>query len=667
MPLLNPHPALPRRDVDRQVDAELVNLLFRHSRGLHASTALGSVLIAALFWQHVDHLVLVLWALYMLITGLTRSLVAHRFQREDIPAADAGAWLARFRSGNLLTGLGWSAAGILLFLPENQVAQLILTVIIFAAIAASLPSLSAHRSMFVEFALLAVTPLLLRHVWAGSANNLIAAALLLFLFPMLAAFALRSFRQMSDELRARFAYADLVHELSGEVAVRRHAENRLLELASYDQLTGLPNRSLLRDRLEMSVTRAKRHNRKVAVLFADLDRFKHVNDSLGHHAGDEVLRATAERLQAGVRRENTVARLSGDEFIITVEDFESVDELRSLARRLLMAISEPVALPDGSDVSLTASIGAALFPDHGRDVDTLLQNADIAMYRAKLAGRNGFVLFSPEMQAEALTRLSREKALRRALDNEEFWLSYQPQVDTRSRQVIGVEALLRWESREYGLVPPDEFIPLAEDTGLIRPLGAWAMQLAFEQAKRFEESFGAGFHVGVNLSARQFDEERLLEIITQNLERSGVNPATIMFEITESVAMTNAHSNLALLRRLRAMGFGLALDDFGTGHSSLAYLKRFPISCVKLDKSFIDNVAVNREDGAIARATIELARALELDVIAEGVETREQAEWLQEHDCFLMQGFLFSPPLRAHECPEQIGMGGAQNRPSANG
>ncbi len=647
---------LPPRDVDHQVEGELTNLLFRNSRGLPVSTIVGAALITALFWTGVSHTVLVLWAAYMVGTGLIRVFVAASFNRRKIPLEEAVLWLQRFQAGNLLGGLGWGAAGILLFLPGSGTAQLTLTVIIVAVIALSLPSLSASRRMFVEFALLAIAPLLVRHLLEATQANLVAAALLIFLFPLMTAFALRGYRQMVDELQARFAYADLARELSGEIAVRRQAEHRLLDLANFDQLTGLPNRALLRDRLEQSLAKARRRNARIAVLFADIDRFKGINDSLGHHAGDDVLRTIAARLQNCLREENTVARMSGDEFIIVLEDFEDLDAVRSVARRILMEASEPIAMDDGSDIKLTASIGIALYPEHGRETETLLQNADIAMYRAKTGGRNAFQVFSADMHAEALTRLSRENALRRALENEEFFLAFQPQVDTFSGGYIGVEALIRWESPEYGLIAPGEFIPLAEETGLIKPLGDWALRAACEHAGRFREEFGREFHLSVNLSARQLDPDRLVQTISRVLEETGVEPATLMFEITESIALTNAHANLTLLRSLRAMGCSLALDDFGTGNSSLTYLKRFPINCVKLDKTFIDNVTINREDAAIARATIQLANALELMVIAEGVESREQAEWLQAENCFLMQGYLFSPPLRAHECIARLSL-----------
>ncbi|HEX6930429.1 MAG TPA: EAL domain-containing protein [Gammaproteobacteria bacterium] len=647
---------LPQRDVDRQIEGEMANLLFRNSQGLHVSTIIATVLITAVFWVNVSRIVLLLWAAYMILTSAARAWVAAQFKRREIPLENSGLWLQRFQSGNLLSGLGWGAAGILLFLPGNSASQMILTVIVVTAIAVSLPSLSASRRLFVQFALLAITPLLVRHLLEGMQANLVAAGLLIFLFPLMTTFALRGFRQRVDELQARFAYADLARELSGEIAVRRQAEHRLLDLANYDQLTGLPNRALLRDRLEHSIAKARRRNGRIAVLFADIDRFKSINDSLGHHAGDEVLRTVAARVKKCIREENTVARMSGDEFIIVMEEFEDIDDVRSLARRVLMETSEPVAMEDGSDIKLTTSIGIALYPDHGREVEPLLQSADIAMYRAKTGGRNTFQLFSPDMHAEALTRLSRENALRRALENEEFFLAYQPQVDTFSGGYIGVEALIRWESPEYGLVAPGEFIPLAEDTGLIKPLGDWALRAACEQAAKFRQEFGREFHVSINLSARQLDPERTVQTIARVLEDTGVEPATLMFEITESVALTNAHANLTLLRKLRAMGCRLALDDFGTGNSSLTYLKRFPINCVKLDKSFIDNVSINREDAAIARATIQLANALELMVIAEGVESREQAEWLQAENCFLMQGYLFSPPLRAHECIARLSL-----------
>ncbi|MDX1443115.1 MAG: EAL domain-containing protein [Gammaproteobacteria bacterium] len=648
--------ALPRRDVDQQVEGELTNLLFRNTRGLHVTTMIGALLIAILFGNEVPGAVLVLWTLFMLGTELVRAIIARRFNRTEIPLEEAPEWRRRFATGNLLAAIGWGSAGVLLFVPGNETAQVILVIIILSAVAVSIPALAADRKLFVTFSLLAVTPLLVRLLLQESPSSLVAAAMLIFLFPLLTAFALRISRQTIDELNMHFAYADLARELSGEVAVRRQAEGRLMDLANFDQLTGLPNRTLLRDRLDQALRKARRRDGRVAVLFLDLDRFKHINDSMGHHAGDDVLRTVSKRLQDCVRAENTVARLSGDEFIIIIEDFDSLDAVRAVTRRILMEVSEPIPLTDGNEVKLGASIGIALFPDHGKTVEALLQNADIAMYRAKTNGRNTFQVFAPDMHAEALTRMSRENALRRALENEEFYLAYQPQLDTFSNGYVGVEALLRWESPEYGSISPAEFIPLAEECGLITPIGDWVFRNACEQAVRFQEDFGSGFHMAVNLSAHQLDPDRLIGKVERMLEDTGADPRTIVIEITESIAMSNAHSNLTLLRKLRSMGFQLALDDFGTGNSSLTYLKRFPINTVKLDKSFIDKVTMNREDAAICKATIDLTNALELQVIAEGVESRDQADWLQKQNCFLMQGYLFSPPLRAHECSARISL-----------
>lgn len=649
--------AVPRRDVDLQVEAELTNLLFRNTRGLHITTMVAAVLVAMLFGGDIHAAVLSMWTVFMLGSELVRAVMARRFHQAEIRIDDAPDWHRRFATGNLMTAIGWGSAGVLLFVPGSETMQVLLAIILLSAVAVSVPALASDRRLFVIFSIITIVPLLIRLTFQDSASSMVVATMLVFLYPLLTAFAMRISRQTVAELNMHFAYADLARELSGEIAVRRQAESRLLDLANFDQLSGLPNRTLLQDRLEQLIKKAKRREGRVAVLFLDLDRFKSVNDSLGHHAGDDVLRTIATRLQDCVRSENTVARLSGDEFIILLDDVESLEAVRAVSRRILMQVSEPIRMDDGTDITLGASIGIAFFPDHGRDVNALLQNADIAMYRAKTNGRNMFQIFAPDMHAEALTRLSRESALRRAMENEEFFLTFQPQIDTRSGQFLGVEALVRWESPEYGTVAPDEFITLAEEANLIVPLGDWVIRRAFEQSVRFSRDFGSEFHMGINLSVKQFDSDhKLIGKIDRLLEETGADPGAIVFEITESIALSNAHANLTLLRKLRSMGFKLALDDFGTGNSSLTYLKRFPINIVKLDKSFIDSVTMNREDAAICQATIELANALELQVIAEGVESREQAEWLQHRECHVMQGYLYSPPLRAHECAARLAL-----------
>ncbi|MDX1455348.1 MAG: EAL domain-containing protein [Gammaproteobacteria bacterium] len=645
---------VPKRDVDPQVEGELTNLLYRNSRGLHLTGAGAAGLATLLFWQSTHPVSISLWLGCMLAIAAGRAWLARRFAQEELSLAETSRWSQAFQYGNVAAAVGWAFGGLLMYPPGSPSGQMLLTVVMVGVIAIFTPMLVANRKYAVTFALIVMAPLIMRHLGNGSLQSLVAVAILILLFPLLIALTIRSFNQIVEDLQARFAYADLAKELSGEIAVRRQAEHRLLDMANFDQLTNLPNRSLLKDRMDRALAKSQRHKSLVAVLFVDLDRFKHINDSLGHHVGDEVLREIAERLQKTVRQENTVARLSGDEFIIVVEEMNTLDEIRTVARRLLMEVSEPIILEDSTELKLTASIGIAVAPDHGKENDLLLQNADIAMYRAKTQGRNGFQIFTPDMHAEALTRLSRENALRRALENEEFFLAFQLEMHGATQAYVGAEALLRWESPEYGMISPAEFIPLAEETGLIRPLGDWALRAALQQARRFTERFGKDFYTGINLSPRQLEAEDAVEHIEAMIKDVGVDPSAVMFEITETVALSNAHSNLTKLRKLRALGCQLALDDFGTGNSSLTYLKRFPITAVKLDKSFIDNVTMNREDAAIARATIELAQELDLKVIAEGVESREQADWLKDRQCFIMQGYLFSPPLQASQCMDRV-------------
>ncbi|MCG8432913.1 MAG: EAL domain-containing protein [Gammaproteobacteria bacterium] len=645
------NPFIPHRDVDLQVHAELTNLLYRNTRGAHVVLIAVAALIGLLFWGLVNAATVTFWISYMIALELGRAYLAAKYRRREIPLTQSRIWAQYFQLGNVMAGIGWGAGGILLFVSHSEIHQVILAVMLVGISAVAVPALATNAAVYVAFVLLTTGPLIVQLILHGTKLTMIAATLIIFVLPLLIAFAIRIHRQLVESLKLRFAYADLARELQGEIAVRRQAENRLLELANYDQLTGLPNRTLLTDRLEQALAKARRRESVVAVLFADIDRFKAINDSLGHHVGDDVLRNVGERLKAVVREENTVARLSGDEFIVLLEDTPGNQTVATVARRLLAEIGEPIELEDGTELKFTCSVGISLFPNDGTDVEALLRNADIAMYRAKKQGRNNFQFFTSDMHAEAIKRLSRENAMRKAMEREEFYLVFQPQINVLNREIIGVEALIRWNSPDFGAVSPTEFIPLAEETGLINPIGEWVLNEACKQAKIFIDELGdTDFHIAVNLSAKQLAKHGLLKQVERVLQNTGIPPHILMLEITESVALSNAHSNLALLRKFRAMGIRLALDDFGTGNSSLTYLKRFPINVVKLDKTFIENVTANREDAAIARATIDLANSLELQVVAEGVETESQVQWLKSEQCFLMQGFLFSPPIPAEEC-----------------
>ena len=429
-----------------------------------------------------------------------------------------------------------------------------------------------------------------------------------------------------------------------DITERKRAEEQVKHLAFHDALTGLPNRLLLNDRLTIALAQAHRGQQKLATFYLDLDRFKVINDSLGHTVGDALLRRVAERLRSCLREGDTVARLGGDEFVILVSRIADEKAAETVARKVLAAIRLPFAV-EGRDFFLTTSIGISLHPNDGTDAETLLQHADTAMYRAKEQGRDNFQLYAPEMNARATERLSLENRLRQALGNAELLLHYQPIVDLKSGRVRGAEALLRWHHPERGLLLPAEFIRLAELSGLIAPIGRWVLQKACEQVRLWQSQGYPELTVSVNLSPRQFQQPDLVAQVASALESSGIEPRFLDLEITESSAMENAELTIGTLWHLRRLGVGISMDDFGTGYSSLNYLKRFPIDRVKLDQSFVRDVVTNSEDAAIVRAVIAMAHTLRLVVVAEGVETAEQLAFLQKHRCDEMQGFLYSRPL----------------------
>ncbi len=441
-----------------------------------------------------------------------------------------------------------------------------------------------------------------------------------------------------------------------DVTTRKKAEQRISMLAKYDSLTELPNRRFFKESLTLSIELANTQNTKLAILFIDLDNFKQVNDTLGHSSGDQLLRSVSRRLQASIRRnrqqtdsksdgsKQAIARLGGDEFVVLLTDVKNNEDAKLISNRIIENLSRPVIL-DTTEVRVTASIGIALFPDHGKDPETMIRNADMAMYHAKSQGRNNCQFYSKDLNVRAMERLSLEGALRKAIENQEFTLHYQPLTELSSGQIIAVEALLRWHSPALGNITPARFIPVAEETGLINDLGSWVFREVCSQIKYWDQNGFDVQKVTVNLSGVQFKKINLVTHLTHILEMESIEASRIQLELTESVIMSSASESIKLLHRLKDVGFSLAVDDFGTGYSSLGYLKRFPIDVLKVDRSFVKDIPDDPNDVAIVEAVIAMSRKLGLKVVAEGVETEEQMTFLEKLGCDYVQGFLISRPV----------------------
>jgi diguanylate cyclase (GGDEF)-like protein/PAS domain S-box-containing protein len=447
-----------------------------------------------------------------------------------------------------------------------------------------------------------------------------------------------------------------LHDISAveDVTERKRVEERIQYLATHDEMTGLPNRMMFAQLLSHAVQRAHRkRGSKLAVLFADLDRFKLVNDSLGHDAGDELLKQVAGRFRAALRESDVLARLGGDEFVVLLEDLREAQEAASVARKLLSAAIQPIEIM-GQECRVTASIGIASFPADATDAPSLMKNADAAMYHAKEEGKNNYQCHSRATNSLSIERLALETNLRRALERNEFRLQYQAQVAAKTGEITGAEALLRWWSHELGAVPPARFIPLAEDMGVIIPIGRWVLNTACAQNVAWQRAGLPTIRMAVNISPRQFKDHNLIRDIADALEQSGMAPELLELEITEGVIMHDVNQAVRQLHAIKEMGVRLAIDDFGTGYSSLAQLKRLPIDTLKVDRSFIREIPRDPEDNAITEAVIAMGKTLGVTVVAEGVETADQREFLSKHACNELQGFLFNKPCHADALAELL-------------
>jgi diguanylate cyclase (GGDEF)-like protein len=454
-----------------------------------------------------------------------------------------------------------------------------------------------------------------------------------------------------------------------DVTEQRRAQAKIDRLAHYDGLTGLSNRRRFMNQLERSRERCATAGEKMALLYMDLDQFKRINDTLGHSAGDALLRSIADRLFEKVRvtdvvsrpseggEESEISRLGGDEFAVLLTQISSREDARLVARRILTAMPTPISV-DGHEISTTVSIGIAIYPDDGEDVETLVKHADRALYHAKEKGRNNFQFFSEALNAGAMKRLTLESRLRSAIESEALYLNYQPRVDIPSGRITGVEALLRWNDPELGRVTPKEFIPIAEETGLIVPLGAWVIREACRQGVAWRGAGTEPPRVSVNVSTQQFRREDLIATVARALEETGFDPGLLELEITESLMLRDDEATATLLRELRAMGMRIALDDFGTGYSSLSYLARYPLDVLKLDRSLVRDLTADPHARGIATAVISMAHVLDLRVVAEGVDQQEQLSFLREQGCDELQGFLFAGALEPEEIAERLAADG---------
>jgi len=447
-----------------------------------------------------------------------------------------------------------------------------------------------------------------------------------------------------------------------DITERRRLDEELKKLANFDSLTGLPNRNLLHDRIAQALAFARRQQCQAAVMFLDLDRFKNVNDTLGHDVGDKLLVAVAERLRACLREGDTVARIGGDEFIIVLPDIgdagndSDVSVVGGVADKLIDSLAAAFRI-EQQELFVSGSLGVSIYPRDGEDIATLLKHADIAMYRAKDEGRNNHQYYAAEMNVRAHERLELENSLRHAVERDEFVLHYQPQVDFESGHVVGMEALVRWQHPVLGMVPPSDFIPLAEETGLIIPIGEWVLRAACAQNRAWQAAGLPPIRVAVNLSARQFRHQNVVKLVADALAVSGLDGSHLDLELTESMLMHDPEQTIATMHRLKALGVRIALDDFGTGYSSLAYLRRFPIDELKIDRSFVLDMAPDGGDSPLVLAIIGIARSLDLTVVAEGVETPEQHRYLRHHRCDRMQGYLFSRPVPAAQIADMLAAG----------
>jgi len=642
-------------DTERRSRAELIRNLYENHRGSYPAAILAAGLVALLFRDSAAGAVPLLFFLWMITAEVIRAGIhlAFAWHGDSQLAVQLERWERAFYAGGMLSAIGWGLGVWFLFPQDDPTLLVALTLVLVTVNALVTAAASAHLRFVSCFLAVSAAPFTLHLLLPVNELALPLLLLLVTVFGMMLAISFHSSRHMRELLELRFSYSHMAQDLADEIFAKQETESRLDELAHYDSLTGLANRGMFREQLSRRISELDRKGQRLAVVFLDIDRFKAINDSLGHATGDALLREVARRLNAVTAEQEMVARQSSDEFLLCLQVTRHTSRLSRRIEEIIRAINEPIIIDD-RELRIDCSVGIAFFPDDGHSAESLIQHADLAMVRAKKKGTNNYHFFQAEMHRQAMQRLAMETSLRRAIDNCELHLNYQPQVDSVSGKIVGIEALARWQDPEHGNVSPADFIPLAEDTGLIAPLGKWVLREACQQARLWEDVQPNSFYMSVNLSVGQFDAGYLVDDVRAILEETGLPAERLVLEITESLVMDDPEHHIALLRELKSLGLRLALDDFGTGYSSLSYLRQLPIDILKLDRQFVQNVAQSGEEAAIARATITMAAEIGLQVVAEGVETAEQLRWLLHQDCHLVQGFFFSRPLSSEDLENLI-------------
>lgn len=679
------------KDTDQRSFAD--QLITQKVRALYLQAPVSNLTvlaIAVLFFLllngRLDAGLLGAWTLLMIAAASGRLLLLFWYRMAESERSDR-FWLQMYTVGSLLVGISWGLIQLLLQDLSDVVVVVALLMLLFGVLSSAVAVLAAHMPAFIGYTFPQVAML----AWALLAQDdptmpALATALFFYII-MLTIFARNTNQQFAKAQRLGSENELLVEQLhiqnvqrediitqrtialentnarlEREIGEREQAEEALhkqqkslQQMAHHDALTGLPNRLLLADRLAQSIAKSDRNPTLHAVLFIDLDHFKQINDSLGHSVGDELLKAVSSRLLSCVRKEDTVARLGGDEFILLAENLEDADAIRKLAEKILASFNTPFEVGRRS-LSVAASIGISIHPTDGDDTESLLRNADSAMYSAKNDGRNAYRFYSREMTELAIRRMAIETELHQALGEGQLELYYQPQISLDSGAVLGAEALLRWNHPSRGLLMPAEFIPIAEESTLINRLGIWVLHQACRQMRKWHDAGVSDFRLGINLSGRELWNNALLDKVDDALRQSGCAAELLELEITESFLVQQPEQTRQLLQELRNRGVSVAVDDFGTGYSSLSYLKQYPVSKLKIDQSFVRDIPVDIDDQAIVRAVIALGRSLDLTVIAEGVETETQAEFLKREGCHQAQGYLYAKPMPATQFEEFMGL-----------